>query len=369
MNKNRIDRAILNYYLPVAFIAGGAGVLIANFPLLLILILTPSIFIFRKNILNLIFFIYIAITACYSVYSRAMFHLSLDFHDAAAIMLSMSVFSYCCMHIDYIKSRPHLAYFFVYFLIFSSLVGLYIGNYYFGSGLLNFRLVGLTTNPNQMALYALCALIAVKKSCIRPLVSNVMQILCILVGAFSGSDAFFVAISVIFILRLFLEVGMITRAFVFAFFVAVIPIVFINIGHVNIELDSQSLERFNRWIYALRIFFDYPHVIFFGFGPGAYGPAFDSTFSDFVGFSSGVEIVGTEFHNTFLDFFVSFGLLGLVFFGIFIKSNLRNIAITPEFVGLLAFSSFHLVYRHPIFWLALIFALHGSFSRKCFLRC
>ena len=343
-------------------LAGGAGVLFNHIFILSIAILVPSVFLLQKSLTNLSMIVYIGIASIYSVYTRTIFNVDLNFHDGAAIVLCMSIFSYCCRHVNYIKSQSYFTYIFIFFLIFSIWGGIYFGNFYFGSGLLNFRLLGLTTNPNQMALYALCILLIVRGSVIGPFRKYSMQLICILAGALSGSDAFFVSIIVIFVFSLFWEFGKknITSFIVVA--CAFLLTAYLNIEFSRIELDTQSFERFNRWIYALKIYSEYPYVILFGLGPGGYGPGFDSTFLDYIDFSSGVEISGTEFHNSFFDFMTSFGGLGFLIFYIFIKRNLRNLSITPEFLGLIVFSMFHLVYRHPIFWLALIFALQSNLN-------
>jgi hypothetical protein len=357
MLRKSLNKKVLYYYVPVVLLLGGLGLLFNQIFILSFLILVPSVFLLQKNLTNLSVVVYIGITSVYSVYTRVKFNVDLNFHDGAAIILCASIFSYCCRHVNYIRSQPHFTRIFIFFLIFSLFGGVYFGNFYFGSGLLNFRLLGLTTNPNQLALYALCIFIIVRGSDISSVGKYFMQFICICTGALSGSDAFFVSVAVIFVLSLLWELWKINIVYSVVVACVLLLIAYFSIDLSKIELDTQSYERFNRWIYALKIYLEYPHVILFGLGPGGYGPGFDSTFLDYVDFSSGVEISGTEFHNSFLDFMTSFGILGLLVFYVFIKRNLGNLFITPEFYGLIAFSMFHLVYRHPIFWLALIFAL------------
>lgn len=107
--------------------------------------------------------------------------------------------------------------------------------------------------------------------------------------------------------------------------------------------NSQGSDRFLYWVNALKV---WTHSPLFGLGPGSY--------------SGGVPYGGEEAHNTFLDWLVSVGIIGLAYF-LFILANKifklqkekkpLNVAVL---VSLCVFSLFHLTTRHFLFWILLL---------------
>jgi O-antigen ligase len=108
--------------------------------------------------------------------------------------------------------------------------------------------------------------------------------------------------------------------------------------------NNQGSDRILYWRNALTVFTYSP---LFGLGPGSY---------------SGVVPFGKEeAHNSFFDWLVSTGIIGIILFlyvlfykwtHIWRANNREHISI---FVALLIFSLFHLTLRHFLFWVLILF--------------
>jgi O-antigen ligase len=110
---------------------------------------------------------------------------------------------------------------------------------------------------------------------------------------------------------------------------------------------GQGSTRLALWGNGLLVFQEFPLV---GIGPGAYG-----------GYMQPFE--GVEAHNTLIDLGVSTGILGTSFYVlllIYLFFHIWRSGNAVLFAGLLAltvFSMFHFVLRHPVYWFFLLTTL------------
>jgi O-antigen ligase len=109
-------------------------------------------------------------------------------------------------------------------------------------------------------------------------------------------------------------------------------------------INSQGSDRLLYWRNAIQAF---THSPVFGLGPGSY--------------SGAVPFGKEEAHNSFLDWLVSTGIIGifLLLYLLYYKWNciwrINNKEYISIFFSLISFSMFHLILRHYLFWTLIIF--------------
>lgn len=229
-----------------------------------------------------------------------------------------------------------------------------------------FRLAGLSSNPNQLALLVLVTFnmlfLFSKDLCFSGSVRTLSYVFLIYVSLRTVSEALLVAI--------FLGCFMYAVCRIYAFslrrpsslYVFMISIIVLNVfvvyfakfvtytpsdAYEAININNQGDDRFTLWFNGLLSLKD---SFLFGNGPGAHS-GFDAPFE------------GVEAHNTFIDMISQVGFLGFISFSvltlyIFLRTprRLRKYAVF-SLSSLFAFSLFHFVLRQPLFWLALILPL------------
>ena len=126
-------------------------------------------------------------------------------------------------------------------------------------------------------------------------------------------------------------------------------------GKLMSALDSgnQASTRLTLWRHGIEAILTSP---VFGLGPGAY---------------SGVEapFLGTEAHNTLVDWGMSTGISGIAlllsaYAVVLWRMRTRSPLLFGAVLALFGFSLFHYVLRQPIFWLYLILAMNLKPSPK-----
>lgn len=216
------------------------------------------------------------------------------------------------------------------------------------------RFTGGARNPNQLALYLVCLTLITAIHVQRPLLKLLVFALLVFFGLASESDAFHaymaltlgvLLLSLIIPSRYFLLVAplllMLVLIFVF-FFIDDIQTV---LGK-QWSLADQGGSRLTLYANGLRAWLHNPLTMVLGNGAG--------NFSGLHG-----PFQGWESHNTPIDILTVGGLLGLLAIYFFpIKCALDVYRLDQRLVfactvGLIGFTFFHFVARHPIFWVTL----------------
>ena len=222
------------------------------------------------------------------------------------------------------------------------------------------RFTGGAKNPNQLALYMCCCLlltvIFIKKKFIKlPLIAAI-----IFFGFKSESDAFTVALALTFIALALAnlvsrEYSTISLTIVISAVLLCLAIVVLFFFELAAYLEQQWAAadeggaRKALYINGLGAWLSSPPTFFIGNGAGSFSGITES-FQD------------SEAHNTPIDTLAMGGILGLFCFYYFpIKYIINAYSLNQRIVfscavGLICFSFFHFVARHPIFWFS-IFAL------------
>ena len=359
MKRQKLEKYVCDFYIPLVLAVGGFGYVFRDIGSLSIVLLTPALLLTGKNKQNVFFLAYLSTTFIYSLATTQYFGLGINTHDFLAIVICYSIFSFCAKNVDLLKSSRYFRKLIFLQLLISIAVGMIESNFYSGGSVLPHRFLGATLNPNQLGLYAFATGVIIWYLPNAVSQKYVWCSICLIVAISSGSDAVFAAIIVTLLMAL-------TRAptlRIIAILAAVILVMFspflVPGGSVDFLAQQQVFERLNRWLFVIPLVFEYPLVVLVGFGPGPYGPSFENTFLSGVIVPGNSDISATEFHNSILDFFVSFGVIGTVIFGRAILTCCGRIQYSPLFFGLVTFSLFHLSYRHPIFWVAILFAIIG----------
>ena len=358
MKRAKLEQLICNYYIPLAIAVGGFGYVYQEMPVLPVILLLPAILLLTKTPENIIFYFYLAMTFLYAVLVRNHLNLPINVTDILAIFLCFSIFSFCAKNVHVLRHSRIFRNLVFFQLFISVVIGVLEANYYYGGGILPIRFKGANLNPNQLGLYAFSTWVIIwNLSNTRSFFKYLLCSFCGLVAVASGSDAIFAAISATLIARL--ATNRILKAlgiFMLCILVVFSPLIASYFG-LPVEPASQVAERLNRWLFVIPLLIDYPFALLAGLGPGPYGPSFANTFVSVVTVPTFSDLAETEFHNSVLDFFVSFGAIGVLVFGRTIARCCGRIQFSPLFFGLFTFSLFHLSYRHPIFWVAALFAI------------
>lgn len=217
-----------------------------------------------------------------------------------------------------------------------------------------FRMVGFSTNPNQIAFHALVAsvftvLLWKRNGTLRSLIALA---LALAVGYLGKSDAFLFAEVALLSVAIFAGI-VFGRSYILALVIIVPALVLAALAlapAMNAIQDiassgDQDATRYNLWANGITAGLERPLT---GLGPGAWsgleGPR-------------GVE----EAHNTVIDYFSNTGIIGgaimvLGIIAISFRSITRlNASAAAGIAALFVFCTFHNMVRHPLLWLSLYY--------------
>ena len=212
------------------------------------------------------------------------------------------------------------------------------------------RLLFLSENPNQLALYALGTVFFFAKSIEDRRVLLIALVAAFIYGSLALSDSYFLSIAVIlsFLIlqvllkrKLFLLVGSMSLILLLIAW----PIAFPDYSYLlpiqNLwNLADQGGGRTTLALNGISAFLSSP---IFGHGAGA----FSGTQIPFMRF---------EAHNTAIDFLTMGGLPFLLIVYLPFLFAIRTLAFNNKFIlvgalmAIIVFSIFHFIGRHPIFW-------------------
>lgn len=215
------------------------------------------------------------------------------------------------------------------------------------------RFTGGARNPNQLALYLVCLSLITAIHVHQPLLKAACFGLLVFFGLASQSDAFLAYMA--------LTVGILLLSLIVPsrFFMLVAPVILLIVLTIGIwfladitnalgqqwSLADQGGSRFTLYVNGLQAWLDNPLTIVLGNGAG-----------NFSGLHAPFQ--GWEAHNTPIDILTIGGLLGFVAIYFFpVKCALDVYRLDQRLVfactvGLIGFTFFHFVARHPIFWVA-----------------
>ena len=212
------------------------------------------------------------------------------------------------------------------------------------------RLLFLSENPNQIALYSLSMLFLISWSIENKISLAIFNLFALGYGFLALSDTFFLAI---FIIILFVLFGFLIRGKVL-FLLMIFWALLFALAYLLIFPENEILEYIikawqnadeggGRVTLALNGILAYLESPIFGHGAGAF---------------SGVDIpmMRYEAHNTFIDFLTMGGIpfILIVYVPFFLAA--KELLLDSKYfilgilIGLVFFSFFHFIGRHPIFW-------------------
>lgn len=250
-----------------------------------------------------------------------------------------------------------------YFVFF--LMAIISAQYFFGGDAVyySYRFAAGARNPNQLALYMMCALLIIALLD-RSLSWKVLFSLPLLYfGLLSFSDAFFLATASSAVVYIVFRLGMTKAAFLFPFFGVFCIVMIVYLPHVvgfladEWRSADQGFIRLTLFENGMIAYVDTPFSIIFGHG---------------AGYFSGREIPFGRFeaHNTVIDMLTVGGIVGLfLVYGpiMYVAWNFYKIKkyyIVSLIAGLMIYSLFHFVARHPVFWFSVV-AMVMSCSNYC----
>lgn len=236
------------------------------------------------------------------------------------------------------------------------------------------RFTGWANNPNQLALlitmlpFLALHLINQSSNQLTKIWYYSLIVLSVIVGIATDSDALMVGWLVGFLVTIVLAIYLkflnhikdtkVSRRLItiyqtligmFVFFVFLISL-YVSYGEINsastniYDKGNQGSDRINLWRHGIAAIYYSP---LFGIGPGAHS-GIKEPFLDF------------EAHNTFIDWGGSSGIIGLIAYVALLGwvgwKAWRNgfVVLAAAVISLIAFSSFHFVLRHAIFWFYLL---------------
>lgn len=233
------------------------------------------------------------------------------------------------------------------------------------------RFTGGARNPNQLALYLVCLTLITVIHVGQPLLKLLSLALIVFFGLASQSDAFlvFLALSLgVLLLSLFVP----SRYFMLVAPATLMIALLIGLWFVTDiasalgkqwSLADQGGSRLTLFANGLKAWLHNPLTVLLGNGAG-----------NFSGMHAPFQ--GWEAHNTPIDILTIGGLLGFVaiyFFPVKCALDLYRLDQRLVFactVGLIGFTFFHFVARHPIFWVTLFVLYqhikdHREVARAC----
>ena len=213
------------------------------------------------------------------------------------------------------------------------------------------RYAFLADNPNQLAVYSICSAFLVSYLITNKIFKNIAVSICILYGLLSVSDSLYLSIFISF------SSYLIMRIFTKGYIILMLSIL-LMLGLIAIVINFQETEfisffidlwysadeggaRINLIINGLIAFLDSPII-------GHGGGAFSGAYNPYMRF---------EAHNTFVDFLTIAGpIFTLLFYSPFVLAvkilfQERKFLETSLLLGVLSYTLFHFVGRHPIIWI------------------
>jgi len=231
------------------------------------------------------------------------------------------------------------------------------------------RLIFLSNNPNQIALYSLGAMFIFSVTIERPLVLFLSLFIGTIYGYLALSDSFFLALVIALLfaaLKFFIQIKSLLFLFIFWSILILIawPLLLPNNSYIEplISLWSNADQGGARVTLAINGINAWLTSPLFGHGAGAFS-------------GMAVEFQRFEAHNTIIDFLTMGGIpwILIIYIPIFIymKKLLQqgNFLALGFLLGFFIFSTFHFVGRHPIFWVVWGFCMSGILhierGKKC----
>jgi hypothetical protein len=231
------------------------------------------------------------------------------------------------------------------------------------------RLIFLSNNPNQIALYSLGAMFIFSVTIERPLVLFLSLFIGTIYGYLALSDSFFLALVIALLfaaLKFFVQIKSLLFLFIFWSILILIawPLLLPNNSYIEplISLWSNADQGGARVTLAINGINAWLTSPLFGHGAGAFS-------------GMAVEFQRFEAHNTIIDFLTMGGIpwILIIYIPIFIymKKLLQqgNFLALGFLLGFFIFATFHFVGRHPIFWVVWGFCmsgiLHVERGKKC----
>lgn len=319
---------------------------------LLYIVKRPKIDMINRYALAWWFFIYLfvaflPITAIYVIFQNP----GTGFRDFTAYFLCATfVFSLAVRHNNIIKITYSFLFFTLALLTFQFFRSSEEAWY-------SIRFTGGAKNPNQLGLYIICCLLLTVMFLKNKFIEIPIIAAILFFGIATYSDAF--AASLATLMTTLLLATLIPRKYFLAFLIPVVIMVLIVIHLFYFELtlwldqrwveSDQGGSRLTLIFYGLQAWLDSPLTFLIGNGAGS--------FSGLTG-----PFQSSEAHNTPIDILAMGGVLGLFFFYYFpinytVKAYILNQkTVFACAVGLIIYSLFHFVPRHPVFWFT-IFAL------------
>lgn len=240
-----------------------------------------------------------------------------------------------------------------YFILFLLSIALF--HYWWGgeSAYYSIRFAGGARNPNQLALYIMCALILI--TVYRPQNRVYFPVFVILgwIGLQTLSDGLMVSLIGVGITFLIVYIFPKSRSYLLLnIFILIIlfsiPLIETLTSYINDIWYSADEGHARTYLYRHGIaawLYD-PLTIILGNGAGSFSgirTSFDSS----------------ETHNTFIEMLTIGGIVGTAIFFIYplkiiFQTYYHNrLFLFSLVIGLVAFSMFHFILRHPIFWFTL----------------
>ena len=231
------------------------------------------------------------------------------------------------------------------------------------------RLIFLSNNPNQIALYSLGAMFIFSATIERPLVLFLSLCIGTIYGYLALSDSFFLALVIALLfgtLKFFNPSKPLISLLIFWGILILIawPLLLPNNSYIEplSSLWSNADQGGARVILVMNGINAWLTSPLFGHGAGA--------FSGMV-----VEFQRFEAHNTIIDFLTMGGIPWILIIYIPIFIYMKKLWQQGDFlalgflVGFFIFSTFHFVGRHPIFWVVWGFCMSGILhierGKKC----
>ena len=217
------------------------------------------------------------------------------------------------------------------------------------------RFTGGAKNPNQLALYASCGLVLIAAAFDKSFFRSLLIFAVIFVGLLTKSDA--ILASFILVGLSFILMSLIPGQYFFFIFPPLSLFILVSCFLISSDilpflknqwiLADQGGSRITLWANGIHAWLDNPWTILIGNGAGA--------FSGYYG-----PFEGKESHNTVIDSLATGGLFGLFTIYFFPIQEIisaysnRSRVLFATTTGLVAFSCFHFVARHPIFWFSIL---------------